>query len=240
MEVLFFLQRRTKFIRAFYEEASFPFTERKRKIKAGEYPFEPPYSECYDPPFFKEWEEADEALDVLGQMCISMLSSSLQLYFKESVSELHRRYSSESLAKAGIGRPEDYKATFKNEGWINGCRVYSREQLAIDWTKSPSNLNLLEEIVLTRNRAQHPECITTIQIRQSDRDTSKYPLSFFADEIEMKLYDGDQAQNEWVRPWRINVTKEKLLAALDEVDRFCSWLDDALSRWPSQLEQNTT
>ena len=156
MEVLFFLQRRTKFIRAFYEEASFPFTERKRKIKAGEYPFKPPYSECYDPPFLSR-EEADEALDVLGQMCISMLSSSLQLYFKESVSELHRRYSGESLAKAGIGRPEDYKATFKNEGWINGYRVYSREQLAIDWTKSPSNLNLLEEIVLARNRAQHPD-----------------------------------------------------------------------------------
>lgn len=239
MEVLFFLQRRTKFIRAFYEEASFPFTERKRKIKAGEYPFEPPYSECYDPPFFKEWEEADESLDVLGQMCISMLSSSLQLYFKESVNEFHRRYNGESLAKAGIGRPEDNKAAFK-AGWINGYRRYFRDQLAIDWTKAPSNLTLLEEIVLARNRAQHPECITTIQIRQSGRDTSKYPLSFFADEIEMKLFDSDQAQDELVRPCRLNVTKERLLSAVDEADRFCSWLEDALSRWPSQLEQNTT
>ena len=199
MEVLFFLQMRTKFIRTFYEAASIPFTERKRKIEAGEDPFELPYSECYDPPFFKEWEEADEALDVLGQMCISMLSSSLQLYLKESVNELHGRYTSESMTKAGIGRPEDNKAAFK-DGWINGYRVYFRDQLAIDWANAPSNLNLLEEIVLARNLAQHPECITNLKIRQSDRDASKYPRSFFADELEMKLFGGDQAQDELVRP----------------------------------------
>ncbi len=239
MEVLFFLQMRTKFIRTFYEEASIPFTERKRKIEAGENPFEPPYSECYDPPFFKEWEEADEALDVLGQMCISMLSSSLQLYLKESVNELHGRYTSESLTKAGIGRPEDNNAAFK-EGWINDYRVYFRDQLAIDWANAASNLNLLEEIVLARNRAQHSECIATLQIQQSDRDASKYPRSFFADELEMKLLGGDQAQDELVRPWRLNVTKERLLTAVDEVGRFCSWIEDALRRWPSQLEQRAT
>ncbi|KXK32895.1 MAG: hypothetical protein UZ01_00317 [Candidatus Brocadia sinica] len=105
MEVLFFLQIRTKFIRAFYAEASFPFTERKRKIEAGEDPFKPLYNEGGEPQFLKEWEEADEALDVLGQMCISMLSSSLQLYLKESVNDLHGRYNSERwqrLALAGL------------------------------------------------------------------------------------------------------------------------------------------
>lgn len=168
-----------------------------------------------------------------------MLCSSLQLYLMESVNEIHRRYNSESLVKAGIGRPEDNKAAFK-KGWINGYRVYFRDRLAIDWTKAPSKLNLLEEIVLIRNRAQHPECITTLQIRQSDSDAIKHPRSFFADEIEMKMFGGDQAQDELVLPCRLNVTRKRLLSAIDEADRFCSWIEDALSRWPSQLEQNTT
>ncbi|KAA0242231.1 MAG: hypothetical protein DYG83_04530 [Candidatus Brocadia sp. AMX2] len=94
--------------------------------------------------------------------------------------------------------------------------------------------------MLARNLAQHPECITTLQIQQSDRDAGKYPRSFFAGEIEMKLFGGDQAQDELVRPWRLNVTKERLLTAVNEVDRFCSWIEDALRRWPGQLEQSAT
>jgi hypothetical protein len=233
MDVLFFLNIRTKFIRAFYEEASSPFVERKRKIEAREDPFEPPYSEDGDPPFLDEWMEADESIDVLGQMCISMLSSSLQLYLKESITELLGRYANESLTKAGIGLPEDNKAAFKKDGWINGYRAYFQEQLAIDWTKAESNLSLLEEVVLARNRAQHPEHIAALHIKQSYRDAAKYPRSFFSDELEMRLLGGDQDQDERIHPWRLNVTKEKLLAAVDEVDRFCSWLDDVLRKWPS-------
>jgi hypothetical protein len=230
MDVLFFLRMRTKFIRAFYEDACFPFSERKRKIEAGEDPFEPPYSEDDVPPFLDEWMEADESIDVLGQMCISMLSSSLELYLRESVNKLLARYSNESLTKAGIGRPERKKA--RKQGWINAYREYFRDQLAIDWTKAESNLSLLEEIVLTRNRAQHPENVTSLHIEQSYRDATKYPRSFFADELEMKLFGGDQAQDERVHPWRLNVSKARLLAAVDEVERFCSWLDGVLRKWP--------
>jgi hypothetical protein len=231
MDILFFLKIRTKFIRAFYEDACFKFLERKLKIKAGEHPFEAPYSEDGDPPFLDEWLEADESIDVLGQMCISMLSSSLKLYFEESINELLGRYSNESLAEVGVRLPEDSKGAFKG-GWINCYRAYFREQFGIDWTKSQTNLGLLEEIVLARNRAQHPEYITTLRIKQSDGDAKKYPRSFFADEIEMRLLGGDQDQDEWVHPLRLNVTREKLLAAVDEVDRFCSWLDDLLHKWP--------
>ncbi|MEX0806376.1 MAG: hypothetical protein WD688_24115 [Candidatus Binatia bacterium] len=240
MDVLFFLQIRTKFIRDFYRETSFPFTERKRKIEAGEDPFQLPYSEGGDPPFLEEWQEAEEAIDVLGQMCISLLSSCLQLYLKESINELHRSYSSEFLAKTGIGRPEDNKATFK-KGWINGYRIFFRNRLRIDWARAPSNLNLLEEIVLTRNKAQHPETIRTLGIQQSHHDRAKYRRSFFADELEMKLFDGndDYPSGEWVLPRYLNITGEKLLTAADEVDSFCGWLENELLNWPSQLKETT-
>lgn len=242
MDVLLFLQIRTKFIRDFYGEASFPFTERKRKIEASEDPFQPPYSEGGDPPFLENWQEAEEAIDVLGQMCISLLSSSLQLYLKESINELRGSYGSESLAKVGIGKPEDNKAAFK-EGWINGYRMFFRDKLRIDWVGAPSNLSLLEDIVLTRNKAQHPETIKTLGIQHSHHDRAKYRRSFFADELEMKFFGGSDADcpsDEWVLPQYLNITSEKLLAAVDEVDRFCAWLEDEFLKWPSQLKETAS
>ena len=44
MEVLFFLKERTKFIRHFYDAAGDPFHETKRRIEAGEAPFDNPPS----------------------------------------------------------------------------------------------------------------------------------------------------------------------------------------------------
>jgi hypothetical protein len=108
MNVLFFLQRRIVFIRDFYRDASSPFDERKRKIEASEEPFEPPpydEGESTEPPFLEEWMEASESLDVLGQMCISMLSSSLRLYLQESVDEIHKTCC--EIEKWTLGDPEN-------------------------------------------------------------------------------------------------------------------------------------
>ena len=88
MDILFFLKRRTEFIRHFYDTASEPFRETLRKIEAGEIPFEPPYSEDGEPAFQLEWSEAHESLTILGRTCVSMLSASLQLYFKTWEREL--------------------------------------------------------------------------------------------------------------------------------------------------------
>ncbi len=89
MDVLYFLKARTKFIRHFFEAAGKPFRETLRRIETGEAPFDdPPYSEDGEPPFMEEWSEASTALDVLGRSCLSMLSASLQLYFKTLEYEL--------------------------------------------------------------------------------------------------------------------------------------------------------
>ena len=82
MDVLYFLNKRTSFIRQFYERASAPFDERIRLIEAGEEPFVPPYSEDGEPPFLEEWIEADESRDTLRHACISMLSVALHLFFQ--------------------------------------------------------------------------------------------------------------------------------------------------------------
>ena len=82
MDVLYFLRERTRFIRLVFDNATAPFSSIVQKIENEETPFEPPYREDGEPPFLAEWMEAEEGLQVVGRMCISMLSATLQLYFK--------------------------------------------------------------------------------------------------------------------------------------------------------------
>lgn len=225
MDYLYFLRRRTAFIRRFYTDAASAFIERKHKIDQGVEPFDHSHVEEYDePPFLDEWLEAEEALDVLGQSCISMLSSSLQLYIVEWISELRARAGVKQLADLGVGLPEDaaYRKAFK-KGWINGYRLYIA-RLGIDWKAGPSDLTLLEEIVLARNMVQHPVDITSVRARQSKANATKGTRGFFADEFELALFDQSRF-GHFVRPVRLNVTQDKLFAAVDEVDRFCEWLN---------------
>lgn len=234
MNVLFFLQMRTKFLRDFYSDASFPFSERKRKIEAGEDPFEPPYSEDTEPPFLTEWIDADESLEVLGQMCVSMLAATLHLYVKERINKIYNMRGSDSLIRISIDRLDKNKSSFKKRGWINGYRTFFREKLGIDWAKAPSNLELLEQIVLARNSSQHPQRIDTLKVTLSKREVAKRARSFFVDEEDLRQFAelGKQFEeaDEWTFPLRLNITQEKLLAAIDEVDRFCIWLEDQRPR----------
>ena len=225
MNYLYFLRERTRFIRQFYTDAATPFIERKRKIEDGEDPFDASYGfESDEPPFLDEWVEAGEALDVLGQSCVSMLSSSLHLYIQEWISELVARAGVKQLRDLGIGLPADaaYKAAFK-KGWINGYRVYC-SKLSVDWSQGPSDLTLLEEIVLARNSVQHATDITSVRARQSAHDTRKHPRGFFADDLELAMFSRFQ-HIESVRPVRLNINQDKLFAAVDEVERFCEWLN---------------
>ena len=83
MDVLYFLKERTGFIRRHHETAAAPFRATIRNIEEGKVPFDdPPYSEDGEPAFLAEWIDAATGLDMLGRACISMLSASLQLYFK--------------------------------------------------------------------------------------------------------------------------------------------------------------
>ena len=225
MDYLHFLRKRTDFIRQFYVEAASPFVERKRKIEQSEEPFDQTHgAEEDEPAFLEEWGEADEAIDVLGQFCISMLSSSLHLYIEEWISELVARAGAKQLSDLGIGLPADatYKVEFK-KGWINGYRVYCAI-LGVDWTKGPSDLTILEQIVLARNTVQHSTDITSVRARQSEHDATKQPKAFFADALELAMFDRSSI-GHFIRPARLNVTQDKLFAALDEVKRFCEWLN---------------
>ncbi|MBT9161330.1 MAG: hypothetical protein DDT27_01545 [Dehalococcoidia bacterium] len=214
MDIRYFLERRLAFIEQYYTAASVPFLERKRKIEAGEEPFVPPCSEDGEPPYLKEWLEADESLQILGQTCISMLSASLHLYFTTWQHHL------------SVPVAESLKPTFTKSGWFNGYKRYFSSHFNVNFENSGCNLQLLEELVLARNRVQHPMSITSSSTNYSDDDLKKLPSPFFVSEREFELMvDTDDGERRWLVPPKIIVNAKNLLAAISEIRRFSEWLE---------------
>jgi len=218
VDVGYFLRDRIAFIRQFFDAASLPFSEKKRKIEAGEEPFVTPYREDGEPPFLDEWLEADESLQVVGYSCISMLAAAFHLYLKTWEAML------------GVSDGNSFKAEFK-VGWFNGYKAYFAARLGVDFAKAPSDLEILEEIVLARNRIQHPNDIVSPRMSYLPSDLKKLPHVFFVNEAERGLFsDVDDTEKSWLIPPSVHVTEEKLMAAIIEIEKFSGWLEGELVR----------
>ncbi len=217
MDVSFFLRDRIAFTRQFFINASLPFLEKKRKIKVGEDPFIPVYSEDGEPPFLDEWIEADESIQILGYSCISMLSAALHLCLKTWEAEL----------RAPIGN--SFRSAFK-KGWFNGYKAYFADRFGIDFEASSTNLSILEEIVLARNRIQHPDDILTVKTSYLPTDIKKLPFVFFVNETEFGLLsDVEETERLWLFPPSVHITEEKFMVAATEVEKFGNWLEIEIS-----------
>lgn len=216
MDIRFFLGERLAFVEQLYGNSSEPFIERKRKIEAEEEPFVPPYSDDPEPAFLSEWLEAEESLQVIGRTCISILSASFHLYLKTWEHQL------------GVPRDDSCKSAFKRGGWFNGYKAYFHRQFGVNFENSPCNLSLLEEVVLARNRVQHPESIATHSSYYSGDDLKKLPRPFFIDDRDCELLDEmEEGERSWLIRPTIHVSPKKLKEAVSEVARFAEWLEQS-------------
>ena len=118
-------------------------------------------------PMKAEWIDAWEAQEVLGRTCVSMLSTSLRLYFEMWERELGIR---------GVSRGR--KRRFKG-GFLNHYKTYFEKILRLSWVDCPANLELIEQLILARNREQHPEEIFTMSVRYSKKDLEKTSAAVF-------------------------------------------------------------
>ncbi|MGL4438515.1 MAG: hypothetical protein ACRCUE_04530 [Bosea sp. (in: a-proteobacteria)] len=229
VEVLFFLKERTKFIRRFYEGAGERFRTTIRKIEAEEVPFDdPPYSEDSEPAFMEEWMEAITSLEMLGRTCVSMLSASLQLYFKTWEQELRVEW-----------EPGERKAAFKN-GFVQGYRKYFGSVLNLSWGDCPVDFDILEDMVLARNSDQHPDQITTMRVALVRQERSDERPPFFVNESERKMFfDPDMASNSWMRP-SLHVSHDRLAIAIEQVEILGEWLEERMfdAKYPARRRQD--
>lgn len=220
MDAAFFLRLRTRFIRRYYSTGIRPFREIQRKIDAEESPFdEPPPSfdpEYGEPAFLEEWIEADEAAQVVGRSAVSLLSDTLKLYFKALEQQLEFRLSA------------DGKAIAKKEGFLAAYKGALGELLETDWADCPVHFDVIEQIVLARNRAQHGEHLSILGARHDPKTLTKHRDLIFASEGELRMWVDDGADPDtWLAP-RLEITEENLGAAITEVERLADWIEERI------------
>jgi len=230
MDVLYFLKRRTAFLRSFYKQTSAPYVETKRKIEACEEPYAWPEGyEDSEPPFLAEWQEADEALEFLGQACVAFLSATLKLFLNESETRFRETFDSLPI-------PALDKAVFKKQGFVEGYRQWFA-LMGINMEDSGADVTLMSEIVTTRNLSEHPKTISLMHLSQGDDERKKFPHPFFANPIEEAIFKQQQEETgeDVGIPWMISIQPDKMRQAIDEVDRLCDWLEPMWQKGPQKL-----
>lgn len=213
MDVYFFLKQRTDLIRHFYDAASAPFVETKRCIQNTLPPFDdPPYDDSGEPAFLSEWLQADVEHELVGRAAVSMLSEALKQFF---VTWERRTWTKPPCAKC-------FKKAFES-GFISGYVECFAEGFELDWSTCPADLDVLKQVVLARNRAQHSDLVLD-HLTHDEKSLQAYPRPFFVRPEDEGL---NPAATTFLSP-TIHLSREKLLEAIDHAERLASWLQEKI------------
>ena len=220
MDINFFLKLRTEFIRYFYAEAVKPFLDIQRKIEKGLPPFDdPPYSEDPEPPFLEDWMNAATGINVVGQSCVSLLSDSLKLYFNTLQTRV-----------IGFVLSDAEKSATKGQGFVALYKNALGEILDTDWTDCPARFDVIEQVVLARNRSQHGSSLMSHQLRHDPDTLRKHPLPFFASDQELQEWrESGRDEDSYFAPM-LEITKDKLFEASYEIEKLANWIEGRMDK----------
>ncbi|PYB75155.1 hypothetical protein [Rhizobium wuzhouense] len=159
--------------------------------------------------------DADTSVDVLGSLCISMLSESLKLYLNTWDKIIGTRCGAQLSAE------------FRNQGFIAGFKTCFGHYLRLDWDECPSDFAILEQIVLARNDAQHASRIDEMRPTLSDKWKQKHPRPIFISDYERDIFSENDSEVTWNDPCLI-VSRENLETAIGQVNLLAEWLEPKL------------
>lgn len=223
MDIYFFLKQRIDLIRHFYEAASAPFIETKRCITNAHPPFDAPsYDESGEPPFLTEWMQADVEHELVGRAAVSMLSEALKQFFATS----ERSYG------AGSSCSKQFKKAFES-GFISGYVACFADKFGVDWSVCPADLDILKQMVLARNSAQHSDLVLD-HLTHSEKSMRTFPRPFF---VRLEDEGEEGSASAFLSP-TIHINKENLLAAMEQTERMASWLQQKLEEHQGQKWAN--
>lgn len=216
MDVLFFVKKRLTFAKYFFNHATKPFVQIISAIEKEDAPYVPVYDESGEPPYLQEWEDANTGFESAGLTALSMVASSLQLFLNDWV-----HYRLESNGRNKYSRKHQ-------KGWFHAYRKIL-EGIGFDLQECPANLALIEQAILARNRGQHPEELTMLRTSYSKSDLEKYPSPYFISEIDQRVIELDNLDNDelswWLSP-KVYVDESKLSSVIVEVERLCEWIEE--------------
>jgi hypothetical protein len=219
MDVLTILVGQLRAVERLYGDAAGVFAERKRKIEAGEPPYEPPpFDPDYDdtePPFLTEWLEAEEFQDIIGQACISIV----HLCLKDYLDGVIERSGIQLQAEKYMSRRRN---SVKGESWLGRYMALFAEAYGIDWTQSPVAIADLEEINLARNDIQHGRPASGLNRYQSEKSALRFPFGLFISDFERSR----RAQERGHSFTEIHVSAGALKEAIQRVESFCTFIEN--------------
>jgi len=161
--------------------------------------------------------DTQTAARVLGLSCVSLLSDRLKLYF----AALEHRV-------VVYGFKDRRKAL--QSGFLPAHLRVLANILETDWSNSGVGLAFIEQIVLARNRGQHGENFGSFNVTHDEEMLRKDPNPFFANDDERRVWAaGAESPSSFLVP-TIDVTREKLFAAIDEVERLADYIESRLDR----------
>lgn len=174
MDLSHFLRERLKIVRLFLDEAPKPFEEIKQKIEAQEPPYEPgyfdpDYDDPSEPPFQEEWQRADQTAEIIPMLAISLLSDSLKVYFGEFEKDIGLEFETESARSKH----------FRKYGMVEGYRLILAHIMGDVFAGCPIRFDLIEQVVLARNRFHHGDDILTFKATHDRSTLAKHENPFF-------------------------------------------------------------
>jgi hypothetical protein len=160
-----------------------------------------------------EWMDADASQEFLGQSSVSFLAASIKLFLDEMRADF-RGFS--PLPEFDLKCAKDKGFVAANQKWFG--------DIEIDFTKSGSDLSIIEEVVTTRNSAQHPSSLLSMNVVLKGKQVKRRPAPFFAHDWEVDRIDPNDPDTFERYQWTLSVRREKFLQAIDEVDKLCEFV----------------
>jgi hypothetical protein len=220
MDAVYYLKKRTGFIRFYYEESAKPFGDIQLKIDRGLSPYDdPPWSDDGEPPFLEEWGDAKTGIDILGHSCVSLLSDTLKLYFQT----LQKRV-------IGFGLSREEESIANQHGFVAAYKAALGYVLDTDWTDCPARFDVIEQVVLARNRSQHGGDLRSFEVSHDGKTLKKHPRPFFASEVEWKTWKDNGGDVDSFFAPTIEITRENLFAAIQETEALADWIEGRMEK----------
>lgn len=223
MDIKRYSEHRTAFIRMYYCEARQAFVAVQTAIDNEEAPFDKPPAgfdpEYGEPAYLTQWLEAEMAINVLGYSCVSMLSNSLKIAFK-NMEELFR-----------FQPGSETKRLMSKEGFVAGYKVSLSEVLDTDWSDCDADFAIIEQVVQTRNITQHTDDASGFEAYYTEASLRKHPRPIF---VAPGRADTEENGGETWFGARIEVTAHDLFRAIDEVDKLIAYImgrEDRAYEW---------
>lgn len=207
MDIEHFTKERIKFTKYFYENGSIPFQETMDLIEREQPPYVPVYDESGEPQFISEWLQARDGLDSIGLASLSMFSSSLQIYMNAWLD----RFKVPNSKRKG------------KKGWFNAMKKEMRN-CGVDFTTCKLNLDILEQLVLARNRVQHADNITSNTVTHLPKELARFPSPTF---VEPSY---SSPSNTWFSYPLVYVDQHKVDETASLIESFCEWLETEFVR----------